>query len=86
MNELGRLAFRIEGDMWVAYYAMTHTMEGAILVGSIRRAFVTDRKNKAAFIRLMKQGAKPLLEEITQGKVKGWSTRPAPESERGGNA
>ena len=34
-QQVGRLAMRVEGDFWRAYYAMPGTMEGALLLGSI---------------------------------------------------
>ncbi len=34
-KEVGRLAFRVEGDNWNAYFAKQDTMAGAIFMGSI---------------------------------------------------
>jgi hypothetical protein len=87
-SEAGRLALRVEGDLWVAYYAMPATMDGALFLGSIRMAFVEgfpDRK--AAFMDLMKDAVGDVLKEAT-GVAAIWPNpaQPAPESERGGRA
>lgn len=39
-QQLGRLAMREEGGFWSAYYAMPGSMEGAVLLGTIRMRFV----------------------------------------------
>jgi hypothetical protein len=36
LMQVGRLAFREEGEYWNAYFAAEHTMDGALLLGSIR--------------------------------------------------
>ncbi len=36
-----RLSFRVEGRLWNAYAAERHTMEGALLLGSIAIAAAT---------------------------------------------
>lgn len=85
--QLGRLAMRVEGQLWVAYYAMSETMEGAIFLGSIRFAAVEKNKDrKQAFVELMRG----IVSEVLAGKTGAtpvWNEpKPAPESERGGNA
>jgi hypothetical protein len=83
----GRLAMREEGTLWVAYYALPDTMEGALYLGSIRMAFLRghpERRN--AFLKLMRESVNDIF-EIEHGlKVEVWKEEPAPESERGGNA
>ena len=37
--DIGRLAMRVEGELWSAYYAMPNTMEGAVFLGSIAMRF-----------------------------------------------
>jgi hypothetical protein len=87
-SEVGRLALRVEGDLWVAYYAMPATMDGALFLGSIRMALVERRhERKVAFMELMKAAVGDVLKEAT-GVAAIWPNpaQPAPESERGGNA
>jgi hypothetical protein len=86
-QKAGRLAMRSEGDLWVAYYALPNTMEGALFLGSIQLRFVQDAIRKAIFMGLMKEAVSDILEEIT-GDRPTWpdGEQPAPEHERGGNA
>ena len=84
-NVVGRLAFRVEGDNWVAYYALADTMEGAIFLGSIKMQFVQDKDRKAAFMDLMKSAFTDAIEEFG-GKVDSWDEQRAPEHERSGSA
>ncbi len=83
----GRLALRVEGDLWVAYYAMSNTMEGALFLGSIRLAFVQDDLRKQTFMELMKEAVGDMLEASTGERVE-WPDdgQLAPMHERGGNA
>ena len=88
MNKTGRLALRSEGDLWVAYYALPASMEGAIFLGSIQLRFVQDKVRKAVFMGLMREAVSDIFEEIT-GERPTWPEpegQPAPEHERGGNA
>ncbi len=48
----GRLAMRVEGNNWVAYYAMPYTMEGAVWLGSIAMGAVQAPERKQAFYSL----------------------------------
>jgi hypothetical protein len=84
---MGRLAFRVEGTMWNAYYALPSSMEGALFLGSIRLQFVEDAERKLVFMALMKEAVGDILEENT-GERPQWpeGEEPAPEHERGGNA
>lgn len=83
-QEMGRLAFRVEGDFWVAYYAHSKTMELAIQLGSICMGCVHNNPAvKQAFMDLMRAAVSPIIEQAT-GKPPEWSgERPAPERERG---
>jgi hypothetical protein len=85
MNEIGigRLALRVEGDWWEAYYALPNTMEGAIPLGRIRMSIVRDRGHKEAFQALMWAAVADILEEKT-GQRPEAHEQPAPESERAG--
>jgi hypothetical protein len=85
---IGRLAMRIEGNFWNAYYAMPNTMDDAILLGSIQMRFVEVGDRKSVFMDLMREAVSDILEELT-GQRPTWPEpegQPAPESERSGHA
>lgn len=87
-QQMGRLAMREEGGFWNAYYATTGTMEGAILLGSIRMQFVARPERKAEFMAMMREAVGDVLEGIT-GVRPVWPEpdgRRAPEHERAGRA
>jgi hypothetical protein len=86
-QKMGRLALRVEGKLWCAYYALPDTMEGALFLGSIRKQFVEDAERKLIFMELMKEAVGDLLEGET-GERPTWpeGEQPAPEHERSGNA
>lgn len=81
MQQAGRLAFRVEGDNWNAYYAMQDTMEGALYLGSIRMALVQIPRRKEAFIEIMRDAVGDILGGIV-GAEPSWVTVTAPEHER----
>jgi hypothetical protein len=87
LRKMGRLALRVEGDLWCAYFALPDTMDGALFLGSIRKVFVEDAERKLVFMELMKEAVGDLLEEKT-GERPLWpeGEQPAPEHERGGSA
>lgn len=78
---------RVEGTLWCAYFALPNTMDGALFLGSIRLAFVEDKKRRHLFMELMKNAVGDLLEQ-KMGERPNWpnAEQPAPEHERGGNA
>lgn len=87
-EQVGRLAMRVEGSDWVAYYAMPGTMEGALRLGSCTMAFVTRSPDrKAAFMGMMQEAVADLIEDAT-GQRPVWPNAPtkAPEHERAGRA
>jgi hypothetical protein len=54
-TRIGRLALRVEGENWNAYYALNETMEGAVPLGSIKLGAVTrNPAHKKAFMDLMR--------------------------------
>jgi hypothetical protein len=56
LEKVGRLALRVEGSLWCAYYALANTTDGALFLGSIRVAFVEERpERRAAFMELMRE-------------------------------
>lgn len=85
--QIGRLAMRVEGDKWTAYYAMPDTMEDAVYLGQIAMRFVADPERKAAFMSLMRDVVADLIEEAC-GQRPTWpdGPRPAPEHEKAGRA
>lgn len=84
---IGRLALRVEGDNWNAYYALNDTMEGAVPLGSITMMAVTRNPAlKQAFMDLMIGVVSDILEDAT-GRKPTWSDpETAPEHERSRNA
>lgn len=86
-QQIGRLALRVDGENWIAYYAMLGTMDRAIMLGSIRMSIVTKSPaRKQEFMDLMQEVVADLIEEAV-GERPNWN-RPqgAPENERSGNA
>jgi hypothetical protein len=82
LTDVGRLAMRVEGNWWVAYYAMPETMDKAIELGRIQMGIVRDEDRKQAFMEIMKSAINDLLGD----KVDSWDIQPAPEHERSGRA
>ncbi len=86
-QQIGRLAMRVEGDFWVAYYAMPGTMNGALLLGSARMAFITrDKARKAAFMGMMQEAVADLIEDAVGTRPTWNAPVSAPEHERAGRA
>lgn len=84
--QVGRLAMRVEGDWWKAYYALPDTMQGALLLGQIHMGAVTrslDRKHE--FMELMQAVVSDFIAQGT-GERPSWPEAPipAPEHERSG--
>lgn len=86
--QVGRLALRVEGDFWVAYFAARDTMEGAIVLGSVRLAVIEERPDRIEGFRLFIQEVYGDLVENLVGERPTWPNPPvpAPEHERAGNA
>lgn len=81
MAEAGRLAMRVEGDDWVAYFALPTSMDGALRLGSVRMAIVQDPGRKQAFVDLMKSYVGDVLAKF--GEQPRWKDPVgAPETER----
>jgi hypothetical protein len=84
---IGRLALRGEGPDWNAYYAMPHTMEGALPLGSIKMAIVTANPTlKQAFMALMRDVDAAMIKDGTGISPTWGNPETAPERERSGNA
>ncbi len=85
----GRLALRVEGDMWNAYWAPDmSSMKGSMLLGSIRLTLAEDNPAlKNGFMEFMKIVMKVIIEDTTGLTISRWNKpRQAPDNERGGSA
>jgi hypothetical protein len=86
-KQVGRLAFRVEVDWWVAYYAHPDTMADALELGRVRLLIVEDCRAKELFMALMRDAVSAIIKDAT-GADPIWPDppRPAPENERAGKA
>lgn len=87
-QEIGRLAMRVEGNYWVAYYNLTDTMEGTLELGRIAMTAVSPqhRDRRHAFMAMMQDVVSDILEERC-GRRPDWNgPRDVPEYERAGRA
>lgn len=89
--QLGRLAMRLEGDYWNAYYATPGTMKDAILLGSVKMQFVignheNQMQRKEQFMQTMRDCVADIIEEATGSRPTWGGPRTAPEHERSGRA
>jgi hypothetical protein len=87
LRKIGRLAFRVDGKTWQAYYALPDTMDGALPLASIQMALVLDQERKHEFMMLMQNCVSDIIEDTT-GTRPEWpdEPQPAPEHERSGSA
>lgn len=86
-QQIGRLAMRVEGRNWTAYYALTDTMDGALFLGSIAMAAVTDSPDrKQAFMDMMRDVVSDILEEKLGSRPDWNEPQGAHEHERAGRA
>ena len=87
LQEIGRLAMRQEGNFWVAYYAMTDTMENAVEIGRIHMGVVADNpERKEAFQAIVRDFVGDFFREHL-GEAPSWKAPvQAPEHERSGTA
>ncbi len=85
-DQIGRLALRVEGDNWCAYYALAGTMDGALPLGSIRMAIACIPARKQAFMDLMRDAVADIIEEKVGVRPSWGGPERAPEHERTGSA
>ena len=86
-KKVGRVAFREEGPMWTAYYALNDTMDDALLLGSIAMAAVVDHpERRQAFMDLMSGFVADIIENKCGIRPEMPGAEPAPEHERAGRA
>lgn len=83
LAQIGRIALRVEGENWNAYFAEPGTMKGALFLGSMKLRLVETVERKHAFMALLRDVVGDLIEETT-GTRPIWPTppQPAPEHER----
>lgn len=84
--QIGRLALRLEGDNWNAYYAQTGTMEGAVFLGSLSMAFAAIPARKEQFMALMRECVADVIQEATGARPVWGGPQTAPDHERSRNA
>jgi hypothetical protein len=81
MQRAGRIAFRVEGRQWVAYWALPDTMDDAIWLGAIHMALVKDEDRKRTFMALIESAVVEVFPELVEMREER-----APEHERAGIA
>ncbi len=83
IQQVGRIAFREEGDNWAAYFAPMEGMKGALFLGAISMGIALIPERKAEFIAFMRNAVADMM-EATHGVRPEWPNDPipAPENER----
>lgn len=79
--EIGRLMFRVDGELWNCYWTMGADKD-KVYLGSIKMNLVANRKIKKKFMRLMQDAFAEMAGEVIGQKPTVFKERPAPESER----
>lgn len=69
--QLGKLALRLEGKWWNAYYAKTDKMGDALLLGSVRAEVARTPDFRKRFMELMQDVVSQIIEEVT-GETPTW--------------
>lgn len=86
-KRVGRVAFREEGDRWVACYALNDTMKEALFFGAIALGAVQkDEGVKGRFIALMRDLVANAIEQRFGVRPQWREPETAPEHERSGRA
>lgn len=85
-HQMGRLAFRVEGQNWNCYFAMEDSMEGSIFIGSIPFKFVERPDRKKQFENLMWECFSDVAEELFGARPVMTHRTYAPEHEKTKNA
>jgi hypothetical protein len=81
MQQVGRLALRVEGQWWCAYYAQPDSMAKAARLAKIHMSVVVDEKRKRAFMDLMSSFVADMIEQQT-GKRPDMRMEDAPAHEK----
>ena len=83
--QVGRLAMRVEGDNWCAYYALPDSIVDSIFLGSIRMGAVANNSDRQhAFMLMMRDIVSDIIEESTGHRPTWGGPQTAPEHERSG--
>jgi hypothetical protein len=83
LQQVGRLAFRTEGENWVAYFAKQGTMDGALFLGAIKMMLIEQRPDrKQQFQYLMRDCFADTCEELFGVRPAWRDPIAAPEHER----
>ena len=85
-KDIGRLAFRTEGEFVNAYYALRGSMEGALLLFSVNRSAAAHPIVRERILDLGRAIVGQLLHEATGQRVEFLEPIPAPEHEKAGHA
>lgn len=87
-TDLGlRLAFRVEGDYWNAYFAKRDTMDDSVLLGSIRMSIVkASDERKEDFMNLMREAFSDVIQAGCDERPTWNEPERAPEHERAGRS
>lgn len=84
ISKIGRLALRVEGNSWNAYWAKPDTMEGATLIASVNMQLVKTKARQDEWRLLMQEMAGDLIEEHAGVRPTWPEPEVAPEHERAG--
>ena len=87
-TEIGRLAFRHEGEWWNAYWTPDqHSMKRALLLGSVRMsAVMLSAPAKETFMAAMQSVFDGIVHDIMNQNPSWRGPTRAPESERSGHS
>jgi hypothetical protein len=55
---------RVEGEWWVAYYAMPDTMDNALELSRVRRTIVGDPRRRDAYLVYIREAVGDYVEEV----------------------
>ena len=87
MTEVGRLALRVEGGNWNAYWAPKQSsMEGATLIASVNMELVKSKSRRDEWRFLVQEMFGDLIEEHSGVRPTWPAPHAAPEHERTRNA
>jgi hypothetical protein len=82
-----RLAMRVEGPWWVAYFAKTETMDGAIEIARFQMTVARVDSVRDAVLDLVQAMARALVKDIAGlGEIADFEISKAPEHERAGRS
>lgn len=86
VNLTRRLAMRVEGEWWVAYFAEIGTMDRALEVGRIRVNLAEVPAIKALAMAFFQNTMTEIIKAVSGGIEIAWPNPPerAPEHERAG--